>query len=428
MNTDNDEILMTKPERMTKPECPMHVTSVESAGSGFGFSGFFRHSSFVIRHSSRAFSLIELIGVLAVMAILAGAVVPALIRHIDKIAGHHESAALKSFADALQQSIMRNRSIPTYTNWAPTVAAELGVDISYVTNSPRRQPRFFLIDPALRVGNNSSALPYNQTMFGSVVTNSSGVLVPPLSPRLMILSSIGRPLPGGIASGVQSSTNFNALWDWNDAGVTVPSAPAFAGWPGSGEDLKIQRVNLSPLFVRLILTTNVSDSGYFSIDSTSTNYIVTNPGRDGYFIRNSILYLYYVRTNIDSQQILTRDTSFVYEQNVWRSSLAGGSFLAGSLDLGSIVDKYLDAPENTNAANTTVTNSIRYTGISQQLIVVSNMTAYLKAYTNWAYAGFPNNSLKTTANDIQLNLVAAVLDQYQSGNPDHVPSQTDCPP
>src|SRR5438477_1564208 len=67
------------------------------------------------RDFRHAFSLIELIGVLAVMAILAGALVPALIRQMDKVAGDQESAALKSFGDALQQSIMRNRSIPTDT-------------------------------------------------------------------------------------------------------------------------------------------------------------------------------------------------------------------------------------------------------------------------------------------------------------------------
>src|SRR6266536_3397979 len=151
MNTDNDEILMTKPERMTKSECPMHVTSVESAGSGFGFSGFIRHSSLVIRHSYHAFSLIELIGVLAVMAILAGMLVPALVRQMDKVAGDQESAALKSFGDALQQSIMRNGYIPSATDWAAQTATELGVDVTKVTTSPRNRPRLFLVDPNLSI-------------------------------------------------------------------------------------------------------------------------------------------------------------------------------------------------------------------------------------------------------------------------------------
>src|SRR5207245_1609726 len=55
------------------------------------------------RKSERAFSLIELIGVLAVIAILAAVLAPALIRQMDRIAGDQESASLKSFGDALQQ-------------------------------------------------------------------------------------------------------------------------------------------------------------------------------------------------------------------------------------------------------------------------------------------------------------------------------------
>src|SRR5437867_2181421 len=121
--------------------------------------------------SERAFSLIELIGVLAVMAILAAVLAPALIRQMDKIAGDQESAALKSFSDALQTSAMRSRYIPSYTNWPSIVAAELGVDIAYVTNSPRKQPRLCLIDSTLQIGNNTGFLPYTQTSAGSVVTN-----------------------------------------------------------------------------------------------------------------------------------------------------------------------------------------------------------------------------------------------------------------
>ena len=429
--SDNDEALMTKPERMPKSECLVGGNSLEYAYPGFGHSGFFRHSSFVIRHSHRSFSLIELVCVLAVIGILAGMLVPALIRQLDKIAGDQESAALKSFSDALQQSIMRNRYIASYDTWASTVSIELGVDASNVSTNARRQPRVFLIDPALRIGDNTTnRLPYTQanwltqTRSGSGVTNSAGALVPPLSPRLVMLSSIARALPAGVVSGVPAAADFNGIWDSADG--TVPSAPAFAGWAGSGDDLKIQRINLSPLFVRLVLTTNVSESAYYSIDSTNSAdlYNVPSPGRDGYFIRNSVLYLYtHGRTIIDSQQILTRDTSFVYDQNVWRSSLTGGSFLAGSLDLGSIVDKYLDAPENTNALYT-----IAKSNITQQAVVVSNMIAYMTAYTNWAASNFQDAARKTTARNVEGNLQTAVLDQYQSGNPDHLPHPTACPP
>src|SRR5439155_16420293 len=117
---------------------------------------------------------------------------------------------------------------------------------------------------------------YNQNLTnwfsGSIVTNSSGVVIAPLSPRLMILSSIGRALPTNIVSG--TSTDFNAIWDRNDVGNALPPTSfTWTGWP-NGEDLKLQRVNLSPLFVRLILTTNASESAYYSINTTTTNYNV----------------------------------------------------------------------------------------------------------------------------------------------------------
>src|SRR5437867_1267594 len=102
--------------------------------------------------SRRGLTLIELIGALVVLAILASFLAPALIRQMDKIAGDQESASLKSFGDALQQRILRNRYIPTYTNMASTVATELGVDIVNVTTNPRQQPRLFLIDPAWQIG------------------------------------------------------------------------------------------------------------------------------------------------------------------------------------------------------------------------------------------------------------------------------------
>ena len=83
---------------------------------------------------------------LTILAILATFLVPALIRQMDKIAGDKESAALKSFGDALQQSIMRTRYIPNESDWISRVAAELGVNVSNVATNARKKPRFFLID------------------------------------------------------------------------------------------------------------------------------------------------------------------------------------------------------------------------------------------------------------------------------------------
>src|SRR5438034_1850096 len=135
--------------------------------------------------SERAFTLIEMIGTLTVIALLATLLVPVLIRQMDKIAGDQESAALKSLGDALQQGIMRTRYIPSDVDWASRVAAELGVNVSNVTTNGRKKPRFFLVDPSFQVGTNSSGLPYAQSNWvaGSVVT-SGGSVIPPIAPRV----------------------------------------------------------------------------------------------------------------------------------------------------------------------------------------------------------------------------------------------------
>ncbi len=233
---------------------------------------------------------------------------------------------------------------------------------------------------------------------------------------------IGRALPTNIVSGVASSTNFNAIWDWNDASSVLPATSfAWTGWPNS-DDLKVQRVNLSPLFVHLLLTTYSSaGSPRYSIDSTSwsTALVITNNLTivDSYFIQDSAVVLYKHTGDTDSQQILIRDSSFVYDQNVWRGSILGGFFLAG-LDVASVVDQYLSAPSNNRAQN----------GTNQQSIVVQAMKTYMDRYGDWALAGFPHGNnpeppTYTAAKNAQVAMLTAVQDQClaNSHNPTNVP-------
>jgi prepilin-type N-terminal cleavage/methylation domain-containing protein len=360
------------------------------------------------RKCHRAFSLIEMIGVLAVIAVLATTLAPSFVRQMDKSASDQESAALKSFGDALQQSIMRNRYIPSETDWASTVATELGVDIAAVTTNPRRQQRFFLIDPNLSIA--SGALPYSQTTAGS--------LSQPVNPRVMILSSVGTPLPAGVVSGTATAANFTNIWKAAEGTVPV-AAPAFAGWSGTGTDLKIQRVDLSALFVRLQLGWIASSHKWpsYSIDvnNLAVSISVTNLTSDwpGYFIQNSILYLYNDPTKpnpaggyLDSQQVLIRHNTFAYDQDTWRGSI-GGEFFLGGLDIASVVDRYLAAYPNVNAKE----------GVNQQAVVVQSMIDFMDRYDDWAAAGFLS---KTSASysalaDAQATMKAKVQGQYQKG-------------
>jgi type II secretory pathway pseudopilin PulG len=361
-----------------------------------------------------------MIGVLAVLAILLTTLAPSFVRQMDKTSGDQESAALKSFGDALQQSIMRKRYIPSATDWATTIATELGVDITAVTDSPRRQPRFFLIDPNLNInntgvtqgGSGEPALPYAQANAGS----ANG----PAWPRVLILSSIGTRLPAGVVSGVPTAADFTNIW--NSADGTVPPAAVFSGWDGGTDDLKVQRVDLSPLFVRLRLSWVASSHQWprYSIDSSSwaSAISVTNLTSDwpGYFIQNSILYLHNHGGTLDSQQILIRNNSFIYDQDVWRGSI-GGEFFLGGMDIASAVNRYLAAYPNVLAQS----------GTNQQAVVVQSMITFMDRYDDWAGLGFPTNSTAPSyiaVSNARVAMKDAVQGQYLGS---YKPTQVNCP-
>src|ERR1041384_5630916 len=114
-----------------------------------------------------SFTLVEMIAVLAVIAALAAAVTPTIIRRVDRAAWTRETADLKTIADAYTQYIMRSNSIPSYTNsatipnWASAVANQMSLPVSVITTNSRGYARAFLIDPNLSI--NGAGLPYPQT-------------------------------------------------------------------------------------------------------------------------------------------------------------------------------------------------------------------------------------------------------------------------
>ena len=241
-------------------------------------------------YSQRGFSLIELAGVLAVLAILAAVLAPALLKQTDKVVADQEAATLQSFGDALQRSILRSSPhyIPCETNWAATIAGELGLNISDVLTNSRHQARVFLID--------TSGWFTNVPPSASYIQYSSGTPALPINARLMILSALGsKSVP--LTSGRTNATYFSDLWTTPPG--TLPSATPWNNWKESPNDVIIQRINLSSLFVSLSLSTIQSSQGaYYAIDqSTNLNPVtsITN-----YFLKNSLLKLDRKSTRLNS--------------------------------------------------------------------------------------------------------------------------------
>jgi len=337
-------------------------------------------------------TLIEVIGVLAVIAILAAVLLPALIKETDKVVADQETASLQSFGNAFQSYVTRYRRIPGAAgyDWATSIANELGLDIGSVTNNVRQQPRVLLIDTS---GFGTLSLPY--------VQNNAGTALP-ANPRLMIVSSLGTPLPSGVVSGGPLTSDFTNLW--NSASGVVPTTGVWAGWTGNPNDITVQRINLSALFVDLWLSTyNSSWNCYYSIDTAWPPLPITSV-LSNYFLQNSILNLYFTNATgtygaPDSQQILIRDSSFVFYGNEWIRSInggSGGSGTNGGFNFAGLVNGFL-------SANPTPL------GYMQQTNIVSDFINYMNDYAAWSAAGFlTSGSAWTTVSGDQSAMMADI--------------------
>jgi prepilin-type N-terminal cleavage/methylation domain-containing protein len=360
----------------------------------------------VPREQDRAYSLLEFILVLAVVAILAAALAPSFIKHLDRLADEEEAAALRALADGFKQSVSTRKYVPDANGWATNVAAQLGMQLGDVTANARRQPRIFLIDPEMQIGVNASPpnLPYTQPVTGSRVTDGSGLIVAPINPRFLLLSSISTPLPIGLASGVGATTGpytFSNLW--NTAEGAVP-----AGWTWSGgDDLKIQRIDLSDLFLQLILNNrDVTNTAYYAIDNAATNSVPYNGLPTMYFIRTSDLKLLNTGGLMEYSEILQFAGSFTFELGTWQAGnfLGRGVGEPGPLDLQRAMNLFLRAQTNQYAQ-----------GGAAQTGVYDQMIRYMSNYIVWRDAGYPGQfsgggTPPAELNDAQRDLARITID------------------
>ena len=316
--------------------------------------------------TAQAFTLIEMIAVLAVIAVLAAVLVPALIKQLDWAAGQSEASALKRFGDGLRASILKNRAIPDQSSWAQVIAATVGMQTNDVFKNPRNVARVYLIDPALRIGPSSTSqlLPYAQSTNGAAT---------PANPRVMILSSLAQALP------VSSGTNAAFDTIWNTADGAVPADSAWSGYK-RGDDLKIQRVNLTPLFHQLFLN-NITNSNCGVTFDSATNRITTN-AFSGYYLDGTVLSLYWTNTLV-AQQVLTRDCGFTFDGTGWHGSLlnaptpsgGGGSGSGSFSNLDFILPLFLATTNNPRSGQS-------------PLAVFTALTNYMMTYKTWANTNF----------------------------------------
>lgn len=305
------------------------------------------------------FTLLEIVAVLAIMAILAATLIPGVLRQIDQAALTKERADLTALGDALNSSIRRTRSIPGPTNWAAVLGTEAQKGAAAVRTTPRNLNRVFLVDPDLRLA--GANLPYAQTTNGTAQ---------PVSPRVLMLASLSGALP--VTNGFPSAAAFQEIW--NASAGTVPAS--WSTYTGQGNDLVVQRVQLRPLFHRLVLINNdLQGTGRFSIDGSPPRAVTTNAmGWEAFYINGTVIGLHGTDGTLQTRELLTQDVSYVFEFGFWRAQVHEGRFRPGrGTQFAAVVQQFKNAPWNTGADF----------GGTQQA-VVDSMYFVLFIYTLWA--------------------------------------------
>ena len=179
------------------------------------------------------FTLIEMLGVLAILAILGGLLAPKFIQVINRDMRGAEVQRLQAIAQGIEVSLRENRAWPA--NLAALSPAYVPFSSTQLTQNDRGFPRYYVVHPTVSGFSNGAGL---------AATDLDDV-------RFLLISNLTADASPTITTGAQFDT-----W-WNTDETSTP-------------DLKIYRGNLGHVF-HLVSVSGVGAGGSYQIDGTSTN-------------------------------------------------------------------------------------------------------------------------------------------------------------
>lgn len=250
--------------------------------------------------SNAGFSLLEMIGVMAVMAILAGALAPSIFQMIEEGYQGAEAQSMDTISGALEAYITYNKTIPSQKQdkWTAAVADYAGLSPNRVRLNDKNFERKLFMDPKFFAGGGGGGDPF--------FMQGQGLSAMPSSPRILLISS----LDGEVKVKLTNKSQFDKVWDQDKGAKVLESKTVF-----------IERINLAPAFKRVVLSNaNASQSG-FVLEAGSEGAVAgASGGSDGvrtlYVLVGSKLSLRaapFPGGATQRQLIVDRDMSLRYE-------------------------------------------------------------------------------------------------------------------
>ncbi|MGE3312955.1 MAG: type II secretion system protein, partial [Limisphaerales bacterium] len=316
---------------------------------------------FLPRRPQSGFTLIEFVGVLAVLSLVAGLLATNLVGRLKRATRDSDAASVSAMTDALRTRILRTGSIPAAADLPQAIANELSLPLSRVQSSLAGFNRVFLVDPSLQIGSPTGSvftLPFQQTVRGSIQ---------PVTPRFMILSSLSDPIP---VAGPVSSATFTSLW--NNAAGSIPAS--WNSWKGESDDLRLGRLDFRSLFHRVVLNNlDPANAAIYSIASPTNSFAIPIGQRvETWFLATSPLNLHFADGAIQIREFVRADTSLVFENGRWSRDVTHGAQPALGA-FGQLVKNFVESP---------IPEDAKF-GASPQAVIEEFFT-YMFTYGIWA--------------------------------------------
>lgn len=258
------------------------------------------------------FSLIEVLGVLAIAAILFAAVVVAVMQRLTVARQEAEAKTMNAIALAFEKVVLDRKTLPGTNDWVVLLAPELDRAADEIEFTRSGVRRLLIYHPASGLRPRASAIVQTVTGFTNVVHDLA---------KVIFLSTLGNGFPNTLDP--TSGATFTNLWN-----VEPHDRPA--GWTAATlpdpDNVHIARVDLGRLLHRVVLNniTLSNTATAFTMDYNGTVATLTkanSPWQRSY-IHGTGLNLHGLDGRIQMRELITEDRTFYCGDGGWGTYMA----------------------------------------------------------------------------------------------------------